>query len=84
MCKIIRPNSTAVKNLNSYIQSVKIIVCLFQMVEDFIRATPDYTHMEKEWEDIVRFVFDKQNLVVQNIVNLMKFANKICKANINA
>lgn len=26
------------------------------MVEDFIRATPDYTHMEKEWEETVKWV----------------------------
>jgi len=27
---------------------------VLKMVEDFIRATPDYTHMEKDWVDTVK------------------------------
>lgn len=26
----------------------------FKMVEDFIRTTPHYTHMEKEWVDMTK------------------------------
>ncbi|KAL3864704.1 hypothetical protein ACJMK2_006363 [Sinanodonta woodiana] len=31
---------------------------VLKMVEDFIRATPNYTHMEKEWVEIIKTVAD--------------------------
>ncbi|XP_052771669.1 cilia- and flagella-associated protein 46-like isoform X4 [Mya arenaria] len=32
---------------------------VLKMVEDFIRATPDYTHMEREWVDTVKVVLEE-------------------------
>jgi len=30
---------------------------VLKMVEDFIRSTPVYSHMEKDWVEIVKYVY---------------------------